>query len=130
MTAPASAISKLESRSIPPGAFRHRDHIQMAWNYLQEYSLGRAIDRYAKALKGFATHHGVPEKYHETITWAYMLIINERMGSQPGQTWEEFIDSNPDLLSWPDGPLQRYYTPGLLESEEARRTFLMPDRLG
>lgn len=102
----------------------------MAWNYLQEYPLATAIDRYASALKDFATHHGVPEKYHETITWAYMLIINERLENQPGQSWEEFNDSNPDLLSWPGGALQRYYTPDLLESEEARRTFLMPDRLG
>jgi hypothetical protein len=64
-----------------------------------------------------------------TITWAYLLLINERMerGGR-GRGWNEFAASNPDLLVWRPGVLDEYYTPETLESDLARRVFVLPDR--
>lgn len=126
---PAAAIARLETLSLDPGEFHHKEHIQMAWNYLQEYPLATAIARYAAAINAFATHVGHPEKYHETITWAYMLVVNERMRASSSPSWEAFSKANPDLFVWPKGALGRYYTEETLKSERARVTFLMPDRL-
>lgn len=44
-------------------------------------------------------------------------------------SWEEFALRNPDLLRWQPSVLDRYYVPGTLRSELARRVFVFPDRL-
>ena len=43
--------------------------------------------------------------------------------------WTDFVSQNPDLLTWRPSVLDRYYRPDTLQSERARRSFLLPDRL-
>ncbi|HEV2495406.1 MAG TPA: hypothetical protein VG204_20295 [Terriglobia bacterium] len=45
------------------------------------------------------------------------------------QTWEEFATANPDLLSWKDSILNKYYRAETLTSALAKSTFLFPDKL-
>ena len=88
------------------------------------------IGRFCPALRRFATAKGAPDKYHETMTVAYMLIIAERIDSTASRDWAEFAVSNPDLLTRTPSVLSRYYTDETLASERARRGFVMPDRVG
>jgi hypothetical protein len=84
----------------------------------------------ATLLARFATTHGKPGLYHETITWAFLLLIRERMartGHQ--QTWTEFVACNKDLLSWKENILNKYYHDETLHSDLARSTFLFPDKI-
>lgn len=106
-------------------AFPHRDHVRLAWCYLREDELIDALQRFASGLKRFAAHHGATGKYHETITWGYLLLIHDRM--RDGETFEEFAARNADLLDWERPILLRYYTPELLWSDRARHTFVWPD---
>jgi hypothetical protein len=77
----------------------------------------------------FATAHGKPGLYHETITWAFLLLIRERIArARLPQTWTEFAASNGDLLSWKDNVLKKYYCDETLSSDLARSIFLFPDR--
>ena len=64
----------------------------------------------------------------ETITHAYFFLIRERMARAGAGDWEEFVRGNPDLLTWKDGILSRYYNQATLESDLARRIFLLPDK--
>ena len=81
------------------------------------------------SLARFAAAHGKPNLYHETITWAFLLLIRERMArTECQETWPEFAASNGDLLSWEDNVLKKYYRTETLGSELARTTFLFPDR--
>jgi hypothetical protein len=66
--------------------------------------------------------------YHETITWAFLLLIAERQARTPANTWEAFAAANRDLLSWKPSVLERYYAKDVLQSELARRVFVMPTR--
>jgi hypothetical protein len=87
-----------------------------------------AIDRFTTSLQRFAARHGVPGLYHETITWAYLLLIHERMQRDgPAMDWESFRAANGDLFAWKPSILERYYTPGTLKSDLARRIFVLPD---
>ena len=70
--------------------------------------------------------HGL---YHETITWAFLLIVAERLAREPAETWDAFAADNADLLSWQPSILDRYYSKELLGSALARATFVMPDLL-
>ena len=42
--------------------------------------------------------------------------------------WDEFARLNPDLLTWKDGILSRYYHEGTLKSDLARSVFVLPDK--
>jgi hypothetical protein len=113
-----------------PGDFHHADHLHVAFAYVSELPMSEALARFSAALQRFALARGKPNLYHQTITWAYLLLIGERM-ARAGKTesWEEFSTRNHDLLRWKGGMLERYYTRSTLDSELARRKFVFPDRV-
>ena len=80
-------------------------------------------------MKRFAAAQGKKQLYHETITWAYLLLIRERMArAGRAETWEEFARHNPDLLTWKGGVLTTLYRQETLDSDRARHIFVLPDR--
>ncbi len=114
----------------PNECFHHREHVRTAFLYLTKYPALEALQEFSKALRRFAEARGKPKLYHETVTWAYILLIQERMArSGKKQGWDEFARNNPDLLTWKDGILTRYYRPETLTSGLARAVFVFPDRL-
>lgn len=116
-------------RGHAPGGFHHADHVRVAFAYVSEFPLPEAIARFSAALKRFAAARGKPNLYHETITWAYVLLIHDRVArAGKFQPWEEFAEGNADLLVWRGGVLELYYSGATLDSGLARRTFLFPDR--
>jgi len=120
-------VEAFEGCTLPNHQFRHADHVHVAWTYLRTLPLLEALERFTAALKRFAAHHGKPGLYHETITWAYVALIHERIERRPASDWEEFCRLNPDLLTWRPSILDRYYRPETLASELARRIFVLPD---
>lgn len=122
-------VEALEAGDIPEGSFTHEGHVYVAWLYLDRHPLPVAIDRFTAALKALTRKLGVPGKYHETITWFFMLAIAERRAAAPGADWPDFRSANADLLDWQNNPLRRYYSKALLDSDEARLSFRLPDRI-
>jgi len=119
-------LAAFESCTIANDAFHHADHVRLAWVYLQRFPVLPAIERFTTSLKRFAAHHGAPGLYHETITWAYLLLIHERMNGE--SSFDEFRDANPDLFRWKPSILHSYYQPETLQSDRAKQVFLLPDR--
>lgn len=123
-------VRLFEAGESPPTGFHHRDHVRVAWWYLRERPLPEALGRFATGLQRFAAAQGKPDLFHETITTAYLLLINERLADRGRDlAWEEFAARNPDLLTWKPSILARYYREETLSSARAKRTFVMPDRL-
>lgn len=123
-------LAAFENGTLSADGFHHADHVRAAWLMLREEPPAAALGRFSAALKRFAAANNKPGLYHETITWAYLLLVNERMESGGRRTeWGEFAASNPDLMTWDPSVLDRYYTPETLGSELARRSFVLPDRL-
>ena len=121
----AEAFERCE---IANDAFHHRDHVRLAWIYLRQMPLIDALVRFTESLKRFANHNGVPNLYHETITWAYLLLIHERMERNPVDDFDSFEAANADLFAWKPSILNRYYDQETLDSPLAKRTFLMPTK--
>jgi len=121
-------VAGVEGCTIGARDFRHADHVHLAWIYLRDYPLLEAIARFISTLRRFAAHHGVPDKYHETVTWAYLLLIHERMprDGEP-QDWERFRMENDDLFARSPSILERYYARATLDSDGARKSFVLPD---
>lgn len=122
-------IQSFEAAEMPPGGFPHREHVRVAWWYLRHHPWLTALERFRTGLRRFAEAQGATQKYHETITTAYVLLISERLEADGRNlTWEEFAARHADLLAWQPSILDRFYTRETLMSERARRTFVMPDR--
>lgn len=121
-------IHDFESGAVSADSFHHADHVHLALAYLCEYPVLAALERFSSALKRFAVANGKPQLYNETITCAYFFLIRERMARDGATDWEEFARLNPDLLTWRDGILSRYYRDATLHSDLARDIFVFPDR--
>jgi hypothetical protein len=114
--------------SLPADQFHHQQHVQVAWMFVRKYGMPSALAEFTTAIKRFAAAKGATGLYHETITWAFLLLIADRQARHPADTWEAFEQANQDLLTWKPSILDRYYSKELLASDLARKTFLMPDR--
>ena len=122
-------LRSFEAGDEPPGGFHHEQHVRVAWIYLQRLPLAEALGRFTTGLKHFADTQGSPQLYHETITVAFVLLINERLSDGHEMLWADFAARHPELLGWKPSILDRFYLEDTLWSPRARRTFVMPDRL-
>jgi hypothetical protein len=122
-------MARFADGTLDTGDFHHRDHVRMAWLYVRRWPIAEAIARFDADLRRFAEAKGAPKLYHATITWAYLLLVHERMPADGAGSWEAFAEAHRDLLGWKPSVLDRYYRDATLWSDRARRTFVMPDRL-
>jgi hypothetical protein len=121
-------IEAFEACTLAPAQFPHREHVRLAWAYLRRESLADAIAKFCGGLKVFAASIGKAGLYHETVSWAFMLIIQDRIARGQHDTWAAFAAANPDLLLNGRQLLERYYLPVTLDSPLARASFIWPDR--
>jgi len=103
--------------------------VRTVWLLLERHPALDVLARFSAGLRRLAAAAGQPGLYHETITWAYVLLVNERRGAPGTEDWPRFAARNPDLLAWKPSVLEtRYYRAETLWSERARATFVLPDR--
>ena len=130
LPAPLFTVEMFEAGAIDADAFDHEAHIYVAWLYLERFSLLEAVDRFSAALRRLTAQFGVPGKYHATITWFYLFLIEERRQQSGGDDWYCFRRKHKDLfVQGETNILKRYYNGATLGSDQARRSFVMPDRL-
>ena len=122
-------LERFETQTLPGEGFHHRDHVRLTVAYLRHYPVLDVLDRLSAGLMALARAHCRPDRYHETITWAFVFLVRERMArTGRDQSWEEFATSHADLLDWKDNVLRRYYRDETLDSQLARTNFVLPDR--
>lgn len=108
-------VRAFESCELSNTAFRHADHIRLARIYLSRYGAAETTKRFGTYLRKFAAHHGNSEKYHETITVAWVKLV----AHTPANDLEQLMDKN---------YLRKFYSPELLATDAARTQFVEPDR--
>jgi len=124
----AEFLASFEGLRIPASDFRHIDHVRLAWIYLHDSELGPGGTRFCSNFRTFVQHIGAESKYHETITWFYLVTVFERIrATAKTANWEAFARSNPDLLDASMGLLRARYRNETLFSAWARCTFVLPD---
>jgi hypothetical protein len=118
-------LAALESCALAERDFGHAAHVRAAYLYLCAAGFARALVAIEGAIRGYAASLGKPERYHETITVAYLALIQQARHEQ-GDTggWAAFARKNPHLLQ--RDLLLQYYPQRELASELARRVFLLP----
>jgi hypothetical protein len=119
----------LETCTLPEAEFGHAAHVRAAYLYLLSADFAGALQRMGRAIRAYAASLGKPDRYHQTITIAYLALIHQHMVERgDGGGWENFERQNPELFD--PNLLLHFYTRSELESPLARRLFLLPRRQG
>ncbi|MFO0552483.1 MAG: hypothetical protein U0271_29105 [Polyangiaceae bacterium] len=119
-----SLVRAFEARTIDPATFHHREHLYVAWCYLRALPLEDALARYTRHLRALTAALGVPEKYHATMTWAYLIVLDQVMERSQSASFDELLAKHPALLD--RDALYAHYERAELDSAEARRRFILP----
>lgn len=117
----------MDNGALSPSDFSHKAHIGVAFEALKQDEFFTASKRIADGLKRLTIKAGVPEKFHATITQAYMSAIAQRMHNQGNIDAGEFLEQNADLLS--GAFFKELYSESCLASPLAREIALLPDRV-
>lgn len=110
------------------GDFGHREHLELAWSYLRMHSIGEAAKAMVSAIRHVAALHGAEDKYHETITRAWLHFVAVHIQRWGADNFEEFLERNPVLLD--SRLIQHFYSRELILSEPARAAWSAPDLRG
>jgi hypothetical protein len=118
-------LRALEMCELPEAAFGHAAHVRAAYLYLRAQEFCGALERTRRAIRAYAQHLGKAQRYHETITVAYLALIQQHMRQRgDGGGWAAFERDNPELLR--PGLLLEFYPKAQLESDLARQVFVLP----
>jgi hypothetical protein len=118
-------LAALEDCSLSERQFGHAAHVRAAYLYSRSGDVAAALAKTRRAIQAFATSLGKADRYHETITVAYLALIRQALfESGDGGGWTGFAQANARLLE--QNVLLQFYTQSQLNSELARRVFLLP----
>ena len=107
------------------GGFGHREHLELAWNYLGAGEPEDAYRQVREAIQHVAVLHDAPDRFHETITRVWVRLVDVHLAGSEARSFDEFIADNSGLL---DGSLlSRHYSRELIGSPDARAHWLEPD---
>jgi len=118
-------LEALEHCTLAPDEFNHAGHVRAGYLYLKRHPFPEAAARTCAAIKAYAGSLGKPGKYHETLTIAFLALINARLREHgDGGGWEGFWRASAGGLT--RAALNAYYPTPLLDSPAARTSFILP----
>ena len=123
----SNLTKQFEAHDIDPSAFRHIDHIGVAYEMFHTHGFLPTLIKFSEAVESIATKAGAPKKFNFTITLAFLSLIAERIHRTEHSTFDEFLARNEDLLD--KEALKGWYSEERLCSSLARGQFLLPDKV-
>ena len=102
----AALAAAFEAGTLPPSDFHHREHLRLAWLYLQRHGPAGTEQRLLRGLQALAIRAGRPAKFDAALTRAWLRRIEQAASANPpAPSSEAFIAMHPELLtSLPVGP--------------------------
>jgi hypothetical protein len=119
-------IEAFENCTLLAEHFRHADHVRLAWLYLKGHDYETAEQRFRDGLIRLAGHFGVPQKFHLTMTLAWLRAVHARVTLDEEALFDSWIAGHAELLD--RNFLLNYYSKERLKDEQARIVWLEPDR--
>ncbi len=120
-------LAGLLAEIVPPsGAFRHREHIHLAYLAVRRHGTDLAADKMSGWIRQLAAYQRAPQKFNATVTRAWTEIVAHHMATAPpGTDFASFAERYPALLD--KRLLTRHYTARTLASPAARTGWVDPD---
>jgi len=131
----ASAGTKLTDDQLVRGfedgsleEFPHASHVRLTLIYLRRHGREEALRRMNEGLRKFVALKGVPEKFHVTLTRAWLDLLDSALRAHPAAVEPEaLMHACPELLN--KNALLHFYSREALGSEAARTDWTPPDRV-
>ena len=119
-------LDAFEECELKHGTFHHADHIRLAWIYVTRHGTNGAEVRLLAGIRKMANHAGAPQKfmYTTTVAWA-KLVASAKNQSSAVNSFSEWAQLHPELFD--RNLLAKHYSPGRLETPEARSGWVEPD---
>ena len=106
--------------------FGHRQHVHLSWLAVRRYGASDACHLVSAGIQRTARYAGAPQKYHSTMSRAWIELIAYHVAEHDIADFDEFDERNPALLD--KRLLLRFYEPSTLASPAARTGWVDPDR--
>jgi hypothetical protein len=118
-------IAAMENLAFPAECFHHAEHLRLAWIYDRESGAAGAAARMADVIRRFAEFHNSAQKFHFTLTHAWVRLVAAARSASPELGIKDLLSEHAELLD------QRlpyaYYSEELLNSARARSQWVEPD---
>jgi hypothetical protein len=126
-TAMPAELAAILAQIVPPGGrFGHREHIHLAYIAVHRYGPDRAPEVVAGWIRHLAAYQRAPQKFHATVTRAWVEIVAHHMAATPaGPDFAAFAARYPLLFD--KRLLTRHYSSAALASPLARAGWVEPD---
>jgi hypothetical protein len=105
--------------------FGHRQHIHLTWLAVRQYGVPAAVTLVSEGIQRTARYAGAPQKYHVTVSRAWVELVGYHAAEQARADWTAFAAHHPLLLD--KRLLTRFYRPATLASPRARSHWVPPD---
>jgi hypothetical protein len=105
--------------------FGHRQHVQLTWLAVRRVGADEAVDLVSTGIRETATYAGRPQKYHATVSRAWVELVAHHVQELPDAGFDEYVAHNPALLD--KRLLTRFYSSRTLASGPARTGWVDPD---
>ncbi len=105
--------------------FGHSEHLELAWTLLGRLPAPVALVTIQRLLRNLAATHGMPERFHATLTEAWVRVVARHRQLDPGRSFEDFLTLHPMLRD--PSLISRHYAAGSLARSESRRSWVEPD---
>lgn len=105
--------------------FGHREHVHLTWLAVQRCGVAEAVGLVSDGIQRTARYAGAPQKYHATISRAWVELVGYHVAESGESDFGVFADHHPALLD--KRLLTRFYRPATLASPRARTGWAEPD---
>ena len=105
--------------------FGHRQHVLLTWLAVRRHGRDAAIDIVSQGIRQTARYAGRPQKYHATVSRAWVELVAHHVDELPEAGFEEYLGHHPVLLD--KRLLTRFYSSRTLASAPARTGWVEPD---
>jgi hypothetical protein len=105
--------------------FGHRQHVHLTWLAVQQDGVDAAVTLVSDGIQRTARYAGAPQKYHATISRAWVQLVGHHVQHHPNDDFATFALTNAALLD--KKLLTRFYRPSTLASAAAKQGWVEPD---
>ncbi len=115
-------LDRFERCDLPDG-FPHAAHLRVAWIHVDRHGAAEGAARVTAGIRRLAAEAGTPDRYHETMTRAWVELVASAAEAYPAADSRSFLAAVPELLD--KGLLARHYSAERLA--QGRTRFVEPD---
>ena len=105
--------------------FGHRQHVHLTWLAVTSCGTPNAVFLVSEGIQRTARYAGAPQKYHATVSRAWVELVGHHVDAHPGPDFDAFVELNSALLD--KRLLSRFYTSTTLAAPTAKDGWVEPD---